>query len=475
MTSAPGMAGWIWKKGNALTGYQKRYFELSGTELGYKKDAKDKVFAGKHTATETQYELGPTEQGKYHFMLHVAERSYYLYVESEKERSTWIRALHQLGCRRKAESSLTLEQKYSMSKHLGTGSYGLVRAAEHRKTGERVAIKKIKDAVDDTTDAKRLLREIKLLKHFRGHFNVVGLKDLLLEPNTVDFKHIYMVTDLSDYDLLNVIRTRNLTDEYVRFFSYQIFRALKYLHSAGVLHRDLKPNNLLVNENCDLKVCDFGLARVTETGLSTDQQDQNMTCYVVTRWYRPPELLLGNRDYTHAIDMWSVGCIIAELIGRKPLFPGKDYMEMLRMIVKSCGNPTVAEMVNCGDRARKFLNGLPANPRENWATKYPNANPLALDLMDKLLQFDPEKRLNANEALKHPYYALLEDDAPECARLFDFEFEKGKTVAQIRQLIYQEVVEFQEERWLEESLVEPLETGLDAMNLDPSKPGNGGP
>ena len=113
----------------------------------------------------------------------------------------------------------------------------------------------------------------------------------------------------------------------VQYFLYQILRGLKYIHSANVLHRDLKPSNLLLNANCDLKICDFGLARVTS-------ESDFMTEYVVTRWYRAPELLLNSSDYTTAIDVWSVGCIFMELMDRKPLFPGRDHVHQLRLLME---------------------------------------------------------------------------------------------------------------------------------------------
>lgn len=113
----------------------------------------------------------------------------------------------------------------------------------------------------------------------------------------------------------------------MQYFLYQILRGLKYIHSANVLHRDLKPSNLLLNANCDLKICDFGLARVTS-------ETDFMTEYVVTRWYRAPELLLNSSDYTAAIDVWSVGCIFMELMDRKPLFPGRDHVHQLRLLIE---------------------------------------------------------------------------------------------------------------------------------------------
>lgn len=342
-------------------------------------------------------------------------------------------------------NGLTIEDKYVIMRRLGEGSYGVVCAAKDKRTQKKVAIKKVKNAVEDVVDAKRLLREIKILKHFIGHENVVALKDLILYPCSIQFEDLYIVTELMDTDLLQVIRSsQNLSDEHIRYFVYQVLRALKYFHSANVLHRDLKPNNLLVNENCDLKICDFGLARMSEI----PEKAMLMTCYVVTRWYRPPELLLGSKKYTEAIDMWSVGCILAELIGRKALFAGKDYIAMVKLIVNVLGNPTEPEMHFCSEKAKKFLRTLPEKPRTNFREMYVGSDALAIDLLDHLLLFNPDARISAAEALKHPYFAELHDpdDEPISDELFDFDFEKGElSEAQIRELIYRDVVEFQQQ------------------------------
>mmetsp|Transcript_32771 Transcript_32771/g.103686 ORF Transcript_32771/g.103686 Transcript_32771/m.103686 type:complete len:366 (-) Transcript_32771:161-1258(-) len=337
-----------------------------------------------------------------------------------------------------------LDDEYEVTKQLGEGAYGVVAAARHKATNTKVAIKKIKDAVEDKDQGKLLLRELKLLRHFRGHENIICIKDIIERPEGKSkFKDIFIVTDLMDTDLHKIIRSSQpLSDDHVRYFVYQIVRGLKFIHSANVMHRDLKPNNLLVNANCDLKICDLGLAR-----LSAELENSfSMTVYVVTRWYRAPELLLGKRDYDKSIDMWAVGCILAELLGRKALFPGRDYVDMLKRQIAKIGNPPIEDQQHVSEKAKNFLAGFPKETPPGWKHEFPNASSQALDLLDSLLQFNPRKRLTAAQALSHPYMAELHDptDEPECDQEFDFEYEKKDNLsdANIRDLVFQEIKQY---------------------------------
>lgn len=241
-----------------------------------------------------------------------------------------------------------------------------------------------------------------------------------------------------------VIRTQALSDDHCQYFIYQTLRGLKAMHSANVLHRDLKPSNLLLNANCDLKVCDFGLAR------SAASQDDNagfMTEYVATRWYRAPEIMLTFKEYTKAIDVWSVGCILAEMLSSKPLFPGKDYHHQLTLILDVLGTPTMEDYYGIKSRrAREYIRSLPFKKRIHFGTMYPKANPLAIDLLDKLLAFNPLKRITCEEALRHPYLEPYHDpedepDAPPIPESF-FDFDKYKdeiTKEQLKGLIFNEI------------------------------------
>lgn len=322
---------------------------------------------------------------------------------------------------------------------LGRGAYGIVCAAVNSQTREEVAIKKIGNAFDNRIDGKRTLREIKLLSHM-DHENVIGIKDIIRPPQRENFSDVYIVYELMDTDLNQIIRSNQiLTDDHCQYFLYQILRGLKYVHSANVLHRDLKPSNLFLNANCDLKIGDFGLARTTsETDLMTE--------YVVTRWYRAPELLLNCSEYTAAIDIWSVGCILGEIVTRQPLFPGRDYVQQLRLITELIGSPDDSSLGFLrSENARKYVKQLPKNPRQNFALRFPNMSPGARDLLDRMLVFDPSKRITVDEALHHPYLAPLHDinDEPVCASPFSFDFERPSfTEENIKELIWRESLRF---------------------------------
>ncbi|XP_010544396.1 PREDICTED: mitogen-activated protein kinase 4-like [Tarenaya hassleriana] len=322
---------------------------------------------------------------------------------------------------------------------IGRGAYGIVCAALNSENGEEVAIKKIGNAFDNIIDAKRTLREIKLLRHM-DHENVIAIKDIIRPPQRENFNDVYIVSELMDTDLHQIIRSNQpLTDDHCRFFLYQLLRGLKYVHSANVLHRDLKPSNLLLNANCDLKIGDFGLAR-------TKSETDFMTEYVVTRWYRAPELLLNCSEYTAAIDIWSVGCILGEIMTREPLFPGKDYVHQLRLITELIGSPDETSLGFLrSDNARRYVRQLPQYPRQNFAARFPSMSPGAVDLLEKMLVFDPSRRITVDEALCHQYLGPLHDinEEPVCGRPFSFDFEQPSlTEENIKELIYRESVKF---------------------------------
>ncbi|XP_077215025.1 mitogen-activated protein kinase homolog NTF6-like [Tasmannia lanceolata] len=329
---------------------------------------------------------------------------------------------------------------------IGRGAYGIVCCAQNSETNEAVAIKKIGNAFDNRIDAKRTLREIKLLTHM-DHENIVRIKDIIRPPQRANFNDVYIVYELMDTDLHQIIRSSQpLTDDHCQYFLYQLLRGLKYIHSANVLHRDLKPSNLLLNSNCDLKICDFGLARTTsETDLMTE--------YVVTRWYRAPELLLNCSEYTAAIDIWSVGCIFMEIIKREPLFPGKDYVQQLRLITELLGSPEESDLGFLrSDNARRYVGQLPKFPKQPFSHKFPHVAPAAIDLLERMLVFDPCKRITVDGALNHPYLSSLHEinDEPTCPSPFIFDFEQPSfSEEDIKDLIWRESLDFNPDNMVE--------------------------
>lgn len=339
-----------------------------------------------------------------------------------------------------AGTNFQIDKKYKLVKVIGRGAYGVVVSAENTETKEKVAVKKISRAFEDLVDAKRILREIKLLQHF-DHENVITIVDLLPPPSLAQFEDVYIIADLMETDLHRIIYSRQpLTDDHVQYFLYQILRALKYIHSANVLHRDLKPSNLLLNSNCDLKVCDFGLSR----GVAPEEDNMELTEYVVTRWYRAPEIMLSSREYTKAIDIWSTGCIFAELLGRTPLFPGDDYIHQLQIICDKIGTPCEEDLhFVVSERAKRFMKSQPMRPGVPFGKLFPKASPEALDLLQRMLVFDPAKRISVEEALGHPYMASLHnlEDEPVADSCFSFDFEKEDlTESRLKELIFEEIL-----------------------------------
>ncbi|XP_042391288.1 mitogen-activated protein kinase 15-like [Zingiber officinale] len=336
--------------------------------------------------------------------------------------------------------------RYRVEKIIGKGSYGVVCSAIDTHTGEMVAIKKMHNIFEHNSDAVRTLREIKLLRLLK-HPDIVEIKHIMLPPSRRDFKDVYIVFELMESDLHQVIKANDdLTKEHIQFFIYQLLRALKYIHTANVYHRDLKPKNILANANCKLKICDFGLARVAFDNSPTTVL---WTDYVATRWYRAPELC-GSffSKYTTAIDIWSVGCIFAELLIGKPLFPGKNVAHQLDLITALLGTPsfnTISQVQN--EKARKYLRSMRKKEPIPFTQKFLNADPLALKLLEKLLSFDPKNRPTVEEALADPYFKTLAKVEREPSRRpipkkeFDFE-QRRLTKEDIQELIFHEILEY---------------------------------
>jgi len=354
-------------------------------------------------------------------------------------------------------TEFTVPSSYTLVKKLGSGAYGTVAAFEDKAASppRTVAVKLVKSAFNDLIDAKRIVREVKLLRHFE-HDNVVSILDIF-PPDSPDFEDIYIIMDLMDTDLHRVIYSnQSLTNEHIQYFLYQLLRGLKYVHSANVVHRDLKPSNILVNRDCELKICDFGLSRGFEEG----QEDSDFTHYVVTRWYRAPEVILTAKKYTRSIDIWSVGCILAETVARKPLFQGNNPKDQIVLLVQAFGMPSNEDMKwiqNAGNpgqhqSAFNFVQGLKSQTkgRKSWEQIFPHLPKGTFTrelehILDEMLQFDPDKRCSVKEALEMEYLKDLHDpkDEPECEHPVDWSFDNAlqPTKRAIQLAIYGEAVE----------------------------------
>lgn len=312
------------------------------------------------------------------------------------------------------------EDVYEKLEQIGEGTYGQVWRGRNKESGEIVAMKKVRMDQEREGFPITAIREIKILKEL-NHENIVKLKEIvtsvpkaehssdtdsqsseLSTDKKEDKGSIYMVFEYMEHDLTGLMESQNVrfTDSQIKCYMKQLLEGLFYCHTNGVLHRDIKGSNLLINNQGILKLADFGLAR------PYNEQNKNLTNRVITLWYRPPELLLGSTKYTTAVDMWSVGCILAELISKKAILQGKNEIDQFQRICKLCGTPDeaswpgVAELEawtqleaqadkKCKRRVREIFRDFP---------------PDALDLVDKLLVLDPSKRLGAHQALDHDYF-----------------------------------------------------------------------
>ncbi|CAF0830657.1 unnamed protein product [Adineta ricciae] len=306
---------------------------------------------------------------------------------------------------------------YEIQKRLGKGAYGIVWKATDKRTKEIVALKKIFDAFRNQTDAQRTYREIVFLREFGEHPNVIRLHNVLRADNDRD---IYLVFESMEADLHNVIRKGNiLKDTHKRYVIYQLLKAMKYLHSANVIHRDMKPSNVLVNQQCRVKICDFGLAR-SLNHVYEDVQHPAMTEYVATRWYRAPEILLASSKYTKGVDMWSIGCIFGEMLLGKPLFQGTSTFNQLERILQHIPTPSQSDIACIPSQyGPSVLERASSGPKKSLDNLIPHITDESLDLLRRLLQFNPDKRITAQEGLQHSYVASFHNPKEEITKGYD--------------------------------------------------------
>jgi len=346
-------------------------------------------------------------------------------------------------------SAITPTAPYmAVKRRLGAGAYGEVYLCEDGRSDAQVAVKVVRDVTRDPVYGKRILREVRILAAM-DHPNLLRLADMLPLPGP-DFDDVYIVTPYMRSDLHKVIySTMSLTELHVQAFLCQILRGLLYLHSAGIVHRDLKPSNILVNQDCTLRIADLGLAR------GRTCEDEELSEYVVTRWYRAPELMIWPAGYFEAVDLWAVGCIMVELFQRKTLFPGDNHVTMLVSIAEALGFEAARDLQwlpegSVRDGALMFIEtlGLPSTPPRPLEQRVPGASPSCFDLMHKLLTVDPNFRIGAEAALSHEYLVHLRDPAAElrAPEQFAWDFDHFDATKQaLRQRLLQECARYHPE------------------------------
>lgn len=291
--------------------------------------------------------------------------------------------------------------KYKKIEKVGNGTYGVVYKAVDVETNEIVALKKMILEVENEGVPSTAIREISLLREIQSE-NIVGLKDVVIED-----KKLYLVFEFLEQDLKRFLESF-APDKYpdpllVKNFMYQILKGTAACHSRRILHRDLKPQNLLIDSNGSLKVADFGLARAFAVPI------RPYTHEVVTLWYRAPEILLGAIEYSTPIDIWSIGCIFVEMITKQPLFAGDSEIDQLYRIFRVLGTPdetTWPGVTSLKDYKPTFPNWSP-NPIQKVIGNL-NLDPAGLDLLHRMLRYDPCERISAKVALTHPYFKDLQ-------------------------------------------------------------------
>ena len=323
-------------------------------------------------------------------------------------------------------------RKYEILQKLGRGAYGTVWKAIDKKTRKVAALKKVFDAFQNSTDAQRIFIEIMLLQELNDHENIIRLLNMI---RAKDDRDLYLVFDFMETDLHAVIRANILEDIHKKYISYQIVKALKYMHTGKLLHYDLKPSNVLLNSECLVKICDFQ----SVISVASQEDALNSECYPAARWYRAPEVLLKSTKYTTAIDMWSLGCILGEMICGRPIFPGTSTLNQLHLMFELIGRPSDEDIKEIqSDLAPRILHDLSPSKNRSWRDYFPTASDDALDMIIKLLQFNPSKRLTVKEALRHPYFAEFynPDDEPACNRTILINNNYNFTITEYKEKIF---------------------------------------
>lgn len=400
---------------------------------------------------------------------------------------------------------------YTLEKRVGKGSYGVVYEATDTRNGDKVAIKCIEGVFNTTVDAKRTLRELSILRQC-NHPYIVECRTVLRPPNPANFSNLWVVLNMCKWDLGKVMRLsksfKGWSDQHVKFILYQTLCGINYLHGANIVHRDLKPSNLLVTEKCEIRICDFGLSREIVSKLPRTRSEAAgateaaaagglatvLTKHVVTRWYRAPELMLLASKYDGGVDVWSMGCIFAELLQTlepvsedavppsRTLFAGESCYPLsttsdendvdpelfteelssethqLNKIFEQIGTPTAEDLEAIESKVLKEILtqwvGQYPQPPSSLKTRYPSAVLPAIELAESMLRFTPSNRICLTDALASEYLkdsqtAPMASFDPEqvmkshgCHMSFEFERQPHLTQTVLRQLLIEECDKF---------------------------------
>ena len=296
-----------------------------------------------------------------------------------------------------------MKNKYEVLGIVGEGAYGIVYKCLNKETNKYVAVKKFKETQDKLVQ-KTMKRELAMLQMLH-HENVVEFQESFVSKG-----NFFLVFEYVEKNLLEVLEEspRGLSPKLIRSLVFQMCKAVDYLHKNNMIHRDVKPENLLIDENLNLKLCDFGFARKVKLNKNNNNID-TMTDYVATRWYRSPELLLSGGIYGPEVDYWAIGCIMGELADGNPMFPGEDEVDQLDCIIKILGN-LPESLVNMYYE-NPIYNGkelLKIKKPETLEKRYLGIlSPTAIDFMKGLLELDPNKRLNGENVFKHKYFSIF--------------------------------------------------------------------
>ena len=347
---------------------------------------------------------------------------------------------------------------------VGAGTYGKVFKAIHIYTKDKVALKKIRMEGERDGFPITAVREIRLLQHLR-HKHVVALQEVMVEKN-----ECFMVFEYLSHDLTGLINhpTFQLTKAHKKHLAMQMFQGLDFLHRRGVLHRDIKAANILISSTGELKFADFGLAR-----FYTKSRQLDYTNRVITIWYRPPELLLGETQYGPAVDVWSAACVFAEMFTKKAVFPGEGgELSQLDKVYNVLGTPTRSEWPNIVEMPWFELMQPTDRRKRVFEAMYKDVfSPAALGMLKAMFRYDPAKRPTAEEVLNHPYFTEEEPRPQQALELADVQgdWHEFESKAHRRENDRREKERRKEEYQREKEKRKAAQAGLEEKNLPEAK------